>query len=96
MEVLVIRDRRKINPKQKGETVGKGVGIWSAIGEKEEAKISVSALVINFCFMSPSSLDNISKCNFVTTYRIRQQGEKYASCIQIHILKQSCKAQQKK
>ena len=30
------------------------------------------------------SLDNPSVCNFVITYRIRQQDEKYASCIRVH------------
>ena len=85
LEVLVIRDRRIINLKQKRRDSWKRR--WRLVGDRGErrGKFKCFSISNSLCFMSPSSLYNPSKCNFVTTYRIRQQDKKYASCIQIYI-----------
>ena len=84
MGVLVIRDRRKINPKQKRRDSWKRR--WHLVGERGEGLIKITCFSISnsLCFMSPMALDNPSMCNFVITYRIRQQDKKYASYIRIH------------
>ena len=47
MEVLVIRDRIKSISCKKIGTVGKGGGIWSEKGDKDELRLSVSSLTMH-------------------------------------------------
>ena len=80
-----MRDRRKINLKQKSRDSWKRR--QRLVGERGEgcSKIKCFSISNSLCFMSPTSLDNPSMCNFVITYRIRKQDEKYASYIRIHV-----------